>query len=243
MPWFKVDDTFWGNPKVLACSPSAVGLWTVAGSWAAQQLTDGFIPETLLGLLRSKRKQAMELVDAGLWDKVDGGFRFHDWADYQPSKEKVSADREAARERMRKIRSGSVQGSSKDVRANTDRTSEEVRDPRPDPSLPKEKRRAPAKPDAGKPQPIEHEVTTAAYNRVGKALNFLAVRGIVKWAIHDREQDPKTVEECIVALYGMGKPITKQIVGQYIDGIIGDSRITTRPDAPRDHKSGLLVER
>lgn len=242
MPWFKVDDSFWGSPKVLSCSPSAVGLWTVAGSWAAQQLTDGFIPEGVLGILRAKRKQAMELVNSGLWEKVEGGYKFHDWADYQPSREKVQADRDAAKERMRRIRSGSVQGSSKNVRANTERTSSEVRDPRPVPSIKEAK--APAKPDAGKPESIEQTVTVAAYEKLGKAFNFMAVRQIVKWAIHDRGITPHAVEEAVIALYEMGKPITKQTMGQYLDGKIrGPYGNTTRADAPRDSKSGLLVER
>ncbi|WP_267966436.1 hypothetical protein [Rhodococcus sp. DMF-1] len=44
----------------------------------------------------------------------------------------------------------------------------------------------------------------------------------------------------------MGKPITKQTVGQYLDGYLrrhGPAALTTRPDAPRDVKTGLLVER
>lgn len=103
------------------------------------------------------------------------------------------------------------------------------------------KNRASAKPNAGDGTP-EQIATTNAYERVNGSMNFIAVRGIVKWAIHDRGQDPTVVENAIVALYGMGKPITKQIVGQYLDGIIGGHG-TTRPDAPRDVKSGLLVER
>lgn len=38
------------------------------------------------------------LVAAGLWEKVAGGFIVHDYHDYQPTKEKVEADREAKRE-------------------------------------------------------------------------------------------------------------------------------------------------
>ncbi|UGT65286.1 hypothetical protein LTT66_18120 [Nocardia gipuzkoensis] len=77
---------------------------------------------------------------------------------------------------------------------------------------------APAKPDAAKPKAVEQVVAERAYERVGKALNFMATRQIVKWAIHERGADPDTVENAIVSIYKMGKPITRQVVGQFLDG-------------------------
>ena len=77
---------------------------------------------------------------------------------------------------------------------------------------------APAKPDATKPKAVEQAVTERAYERVGKAFSFMAVRGIVKWAIHERGADPVSVENAIVGIYEMGKPITKMVMGQYLDG-------------------------
>ncbi|NKU52599.1 hypothetical protein GS881_02330 [Rhodococcus hoagii] len=35
------------------------------------------------------------------------------------------------------------------------------------------------------------------------------------------ETDPQVVEDALVAIYEMGKPITKQLVGQYLDGHLG----------------------
>lgn len=88
------------------------------------------------------------------------------------------------------------------------------------------KQTAPALPIAveertSKPVSIEHSTASAAYERIGKAGNFMALRGIVKWAIHERGEDPATVEAAIVAIYEMGKPVTKQVMGQYLDGFIG----------------------
>lgn len=154
MTWFKVDDAFWGHPKVLAAPPRAIALWVLAGSWAAQQLTDGHVPRSALKALRAQPAAARELVNAGLWEVVDeasgGGWRFHDWADFQPTREQISAERRAAADRMRRIRKGkssspkegkeprSEQESPGDVRANIERTnserSPEVRQPRPDPT-------------------------------------------------------------------------------------------------------------
>lgn len=103
MPWFKVDDTFALHPKAVAAGASLV-LWVRAGSWSAQQLTDGFVPEHMLTSLGGKRSDARRLVDVGLWEEKDGGYLFHDWLDYQPSRAKVAERREAQAERIRKWR-------------------------------------------------------------------------------------------------------------------------------------------
>jgi hypothetical protein len=105
MPWFKVDDSFHGHPKVLATEPAALGLWVIAGAWSSAHLTDGFVPtHALTRLLPGSDEFARALVTAGLWRRAKGGYQFHDWSEYQPSKDDVDAERKAARERMRKLR-------------------------------------------------------------------------------------------------------------------------------------------
>ena len=103
MPWFKVDDGFHGHPKVLDLSVAAVGVWALAGSWCAKYLTDGHVTHKALGRLGGTLDHATELVDAGLWIESDGGYQFKDWEDYQPLKDDVEAEREAARERVNNI--------------------------------------------------------------------------------------------------------------------------------------------
>jgi hypothetical protein len=103
--WFKVDDSFHSHPKVLATSPAALGLWVVAGAWCGANLTDGFVPDYALPrLIPDSAELAAELVRTGLWKKVKSGHRFHDWNDYNPNSSDVKKDRDAARERMRKLR-------------------------------------------------------------------------------------------------------------------------------------------
>lgn len=131
--WFKIDDNFWGSAKRMACTPDAIGLWATAGSWCSQQLTDGFVPKHVLPVLGGTARLAQKLVSVGLWEEVDDGWHFHDWSDYQPTKAAVEAERSAARERMRSRR---VRRSAEDVRANSERSSESVRLPRPVPSRP-----------------------------------------------------------------------------------------------------------
>lgn len=103
MPWFKVDDTFAHHAKVMAAGNAAIGLWTRAGAWSMQQLTDGFIPTHVARTLGNVA-QARALVTAGLWHEVEGGYQFHEWDARQPSREKVEAERHAAAERQRLAR-------------------------------------------------------------------------------------------------------------------------------------------
>lgn len=137
IPWFKVDDNLAFHHKTVAAGNAAMGLWVRAGSWAAQQLTDGFVPDHMIATLGTKA-QAQRLVSVGLWAKVERGYEFHEWNERQPLKESVEAERAAARERMARRRSKpQVSGPrSVDVRANNEGTSGDVRQPRPDPTRP-----------------------------------------------------------------------------------------------------------
>lgn len=124
MTWFKVDDSFHSHPKVLAASPASLGLWVVAGSWSGANLSDGFIPDHVLPrLLPDAASLARDLVTAGLWKRARGGYRFHDWGDFNPSSEAVEADRAAARERMREVRARRKVGPSSDHRGHFEQDS------------------------------------------------------------------------------------------------------------------------
>ncbi len=91
--WFKVDDSIPFHPKVVAAGNLAIGLWLRAGGWCAQQMTEGFIPTGMLAPLGGTPSTARKLVGAGLWDVAEGGWRFHDWHTYQPTRAEVEGRR------------------------------------------------------------------------------------------------------------------------------------------------------
>ena len=99
MPWFKVDDTLAFHAKVVTAGNAAMGLWVRAGAWCMQQLTDGHVPNHMISVLGSTG-QAKALVAAGLWIKVDDGYRFHEWDERQPSRDQVENDRQWNATRM-----------------------------------------------------------------------------------------------------------------------------------------------
>jgi hypothetical protein len=103
MPWFRVDDTFAMHDKTIAAGNAAIGLWTRAGSWSMQQLTDGFVPDAVLKTLGTP-KERRKLVEVSLWDECEGGVRFRNWDECQPTKSQVETARQAAKERQRNAR-------------------------------------------------------------------------------------------------------------------------------------------
>jgi hypothetical protein len=108
MTWFKVDDRWHSHRKVIGVSLSARGLWATLGSWCAAELNGGHVPHDVVRHYASTKKLSnklsKELVDAGLWESVDGGFNFHDWHDHQPTKEVVLARRTAVKARVTRHR-------------------------------------------------------------------------------------------------------------------------------------------
>lgn len=111
MTWFKVDDTLAFHHKVVAAGVSAMGLWVRAGSWCAQTLTDGFVPEHMVpALADGDAGLAERLVEAKLWRRVKGGYAFHQWAERQPSRQSIEDRRAVRADAGRKggVRSGQV---------------------------------------------------------------------------------------------------------------------------------------
>lgn len=101
MAWFKVDDYFYDHPKVLECSTAAIGLWTLAASYASRHLTDGFVSNRCAERFGSD-EEILELVSSGLWEETEGGYLFHDWHKYNPSASRIQEIRRKRAEAGRK---------------------------------------------------------------------------------------------------------------------------------------------
>lgn len=105
MVWFKVDDGFHAHPKAVAAGNAACGLWARCGSYSSHYSTDGFIPNDTAKLYGS-RAEIAKLVAAGLWTVEDGGYRMHDFHEYNPTAEEVAEDRARNAERQKRWRGG-----------------------------------------------------------------------------------------------------------------------------------------
>lgn len=115
MPWFRMEDSFHSHPKVVAAGNEAIGLYVRCGTYAAQHLTDGFIPGDIAVLYGSSdtgsrrnpgtgkpETLAETLVRTKLWRRTRGGWRMPDYLDYNPSAERVDNQRAAKATRQKR---------------------------------------------------------------------------------------------------------------------------------------------
>lgn len=131
--WARLNATFPTHPKTLAVGPIGELIHVRAICYAARYLTDGFIPvaviPTLLGGLetlrvtegvrnRARIKLGQDaskvdwigvLVRAGLWEPVEGGYRLHDYLQYNPTREEYERILYTKRENGRRGGLASVQ--------------------------------------------------------------------------------------------------------------------------------------
>jgi hypothetical protein len=108
--WLRIDDGFAEHPKLMDVSDRAFRLHVAALCFCARNLTDGELVDRsvrmVCALSAATKKHVAELVAAGLWVKrADGTFEVKDFLEYNPTAEKVKAERDAARVRMRRVRS------------------------------------------------------------------------------------------------------------------------------------------
>lgn len=145
MTWFKVDDGLHSHPKWRAATKGARALWATAGSWSADNLTDGVVPAYMLPVLDGTTKEAAELVRVGLWEVIDGGWVFHQWNEEgrQPTRESVERERAAAKERQRRARE-----KARESRRDDDVTHGDSHGP----------------PDPTRPDPTRDEHTSSSHN-------------------------------------------------------------------------------
>ena len=119
MTWLRLDDGFSEHRKVIDLSDAAFRLHVSALCFCARNLTDGFLSEAASHRCYPKPKAAIaELLQAKLWTRTSSGYTIHDYLTYNPTRERVAAEREAAKIRMRG-----------NIRAKFGRSSGEVHQP------------------------------------------------------------------------------------------------------------------
>jgi hypothetical protein len=125
MPWARFDDQMLDHEKIVAAGPLGFALHAAAIIYSNRTLSDGFVPAGRIDALISLRgvyvesggpagggvgrrgarrvpadaqEIAEQLVELGLWAAVAGGWRVHDFLDFNPSRAEVEAEREKKRE-------------------------------------------------------------------------------------------------------------------------------------------------
>ena len=109
LPWVRLDVGFSRNPKMLALLHEKDGyhaafVWVVSLTYAGEQGSDGYIPESALHVLHARKRDACLLVEHRFWHSATGGgWVINGWDDYQQSNSETQ-------ERARRLREGAVKG-------------------------------------------------------------------------------------------------------------------------------------
>jgi hypothetical protein len=98
MPWVKLDDKFWGNPKVQKIGNEAAGAYCRMLSFCGDHLTDGLITGDALRFI-CRPKVAEILTEYGFIQPHGEDWIVPDYLDFNPSREQVESKREADRKR------------------------------------------------------------------------------------------------------------------------------------------------
>lgn len=100
MPWVKLSDDFWHNPKVIHAGDSAAGLYARLLSYCGAHMTDGLVPVHMAEFIVSRNRKGLDtLVELELIDRMPtGSLHIRDYLEYNRSKADWDAD--AARRRQ-----------------------------------------------------------------------------------------------------------------------------------------------
>lgn len=135
--WVKLHTTYYTDAKVEALPDADTEVMFTRGLARAGELKRaGFIPEESLPKLARRRRYAASveaLLAAGLWTKVDGGYRITNWDHWQSSLDALTRRRTADRERQRRRRASAAEptadsGMSRDIDSSSRDMSRDVTD-------------------------------------------------------------------------------------------------------------------
>lgn len=100
MTWVYLDDGFPDHRKVVSAGGDAAWLHVSALCYVNRNLTGGLIPAAMVPRLsdrKSPKKLATVLVNVGLWEEHERGYRIHDYEDYNQSAERQREKEDAAK--------------------------------------------------------------------------------------------------------------------------------------------------
>jgi hypothetical protein len=100
----------WLDPGLAGVPDEAFRVYVSSISYAAQQLTDGFVPRHVAVMLTSNLDEPLAaepwrpLIEGGLWLEVEGGFQIKGYLKHNKSKAEIEAARSKVAERVTKHR-------------------------------------------------------------------------------------------------------------------------------------------
>lgn len=94
MPWVKLDDSFWSNPKVEEVGNEAAGAYVRMLSYCGRHLTNGHVGDGPARYITTTRI-CKRLTQHGFLERNSSGWIIPDYLEYNPSREKAEAKQKA----------------------------------------------------------------------------------------------------------------------------------------------------
>lgn len=92
--FFKLDTRILNNPKIRRVGPEGFTLYVGCCAESNENLWDGFIDDTMVDVMAAKAmvdfKTFQILVDHGLFEREENGYRIHDYFEWNRSAEQIS---------------------------------------------------------------------------------------------------------------------------------------------------------
>jgi hypothetical protein len=229
MAWVKLDDGFFGHPKVQRAGRDAAQLFLASLCYSSSYLTDGVVDKSALGAVsalvgipnRVAKTLPSQLCNAGLWRDCGDHWEINDYLEYNPSRTDVESDRRVKHEA--KVRAGHIGGIASGVarRKHNGSTHEAA------PKQTASKTKPPPDPSPNDLQPPTTESRWAALNgRAGEVLNvLLATERTTSGPVKNRHAWEDAVTARLATEHGER---IRRLVDEY-------------PDAPPDVIAGQIV--
>jgi hypothetical protein len=110
--WSRLDDALIDHRKIFVAGARlgengpaiALGFYAVCLMWSNKHLSDGLVPTPILQSFTHVEKPlvvADALTKAGLFDRVSGGIKIHDFGEYNKPAADIKRERQHDRERKR----------------------------------------------------------------------------------------------------------------------------------------------
>lgn len=117
--WIALSAHYWQDPAVISAGVGGELLFVRALAYSRGARTDGFIPAPALRAfscgIRNPSRQAKALVEAGLWEAVEGGWAIRSWRRWNLSEDEMEGRKEKRRRAAKARWSKARQESSREV--------------------------------------------------------------------------------------------------------------------------------
>jgi len=113
--WVRIHDGALSHPKVVGIFDPrrAFDLWVWGLTYSQAHLTDGFIPKDAIP--RGCAKATAAVLKRGLWHEISGGYRIHDFLDWNDDRATVRDRQQKAKLRLKRFRKRVAEGNGNGV--------------------------------------------------------------------------------------------------------------------------------